>query len=1045
MPVDVVIFSQDFVPSNLPEWQITISAPLLSLTGTILEKINKVITHNLFTGPLKAFMDGVINIVNKSPGYLEQTLKKYPSHTPHYALYLVFLRLFHFAQDHLNQYTQNHLDFYYRQVLQLKNEPAVPDFVHVVFELQKNVQQHLLGKGTKLKAGKDANNHDLFYTLTDDLVIQKANVQSLKSLFLDKENTEAITLYASPVANSEDGNGAKLKSPDKSWYPFRNPKNTHDEAVIGFAIASNLLYLNEGTRIITISFTCESINNYSADELTNVFTAQFTGNKKWFEASDYIPENSSGNITLSSDPNSNKLKLKIVLNGNAPPIVPYSAKLHGDNFTEALPMVKVLLNDYSSYTVIKSFNILTLDLQVEVDSVKNLMLQNNDGKIDLSKPFKPFGEFPEYDASFIIGSKEIFQKPLRGLTMNIEWPDTGKRNIGMIDESLIQLFNKTDNSGFFALKEGTWPAAPFTSLYLYGNTLELNNVNKIPVSDPDFGANENYQPSSVNGFIKVQLNDSQYNLKTYQDRVKSVLQKTETTITPNSDGSSTYTISNPPVVPSPPSVIFNSVSLSYSAGDQMIFNKNTDSDVRKDFFYHIEPFGYREMHPVLTDDLITLLPVFNLDDGSSALETDDSHNGGELWIGLNNAENGKTYSILFEVAEGTANPLEKVPSGLWKVLWYYLSQNNWKVFADLSVNDQTNNLSRSGLVVLSVPDDATVDNTRADKGLIWIKGVVLGYNGALCNIISINSNGAKAQFLQVPENNIEYQEIVPPNTISKLATSDLGIKKVQQPYASFGGRVHETDDQFYLRVSERLRHKYRALTAWDYERLVLQQFPQIHKVKCLNHTGFICDDITSKLKYSEVLPGHVTIVTIPDLKSQHNVNPLRPYTSIGLLTEIKQYLLALVSPFLSADSSLNEYLHLVNPQFEAVQFDFKVTFLPGYDETFYKNLLKDEIKRFLTPWAYDMKQEIDFGGKIEKSVVLNFVEERPYVDFVTCFKMNQYIPKDNSSSGELYDSPLKDIEEAVASTARSILVSYYDEETQESHLITTPANCDCNG
>jgi hypothetical protein len=103
--------------------------------------------------------------------------------------------------------------------------------------------------------------------------------------------------------------------------------------------------------------------------------------------------------------------------------------------------------------------------------------------------------------------------------------------------------------------------------------------------------------------------------------------------------------------------------------------------------------------------------------------------------------------------------------------------------------------------------------------------------------------------------------------------------------------------------------------------------------------------------------------------------------------------------------------------------------------------LNTEIEQFLTPWAYGTTADIEFGSSIEKSVVLNFIEERDYVDFVTCFKMNQIILRD----GALIKNALYDIEEAVATTARSILVSYYNEVTKVRHLIQSPANCNCNG
>ena len=183
-------------------------------------------------------------------------------------------------------------------------------------------------------------------------------------------------------------------------------------------------------------------------------------------------------------------------------------------------------------------------------------------------------------------------------------------------------------------------------------------------------------------------------------------------------------------------------------------------------------------------------------------------------------------------------------------------------------------------------------------------------------------------------------------------------------------------------------------------------------------------------RYSETLPGQVMVINIPDLTHLNTANILRPYTSIGLLTEIQLYLKTLTSPFVK--------LNLCNPQFEEVQFAFSVTFKENYDPVFFTNQLNNDIEQFLTPWAFGDPQDIDFGTTIEKSVVLNFVEERYYVDFVTCFQMNQII-----RDGSVVEQAFYDIEEAVPSTARSILVSYYDAATNTKHLISTPANCDC--
>ena len=132
---------------------------------------------------------------------------------------------------------------------------------------------------------------------------------------------------------------------------------------------------------------------------------------------------------------------------------------------------------------------------------------------------------------------------------------------------------------------------------------------------------------------------------------------------------------------------------------------------------------------------------------------------------------------------------------------------------------------------------------------------------------------------------------MPAGTIAKLKTPDAAVKKILQPYPSAGGRGTESARSFYARASERLRHKARAIAIWDYERLVLEAFPQIYKVKCLSHTKLVPDpDDPAAMLYSELAPGYVTVVTIPNLADRNDANPFRPYTRADLLLEIEEYL-----------------------------------------------------------------------------------------------------------------------------------------------------------
>ena len=237
-------------------------------------------------------------------------------------------------------------------------------------------------------------------------------------------------------------------------------------------------------------------------------------------------------------------------------------------------------------------------------------------------------------------------------------------------------------------------------------------------------------------------------------------------------------------------------------------------------------------------------------------------------------------------------------------------------------------------------------------------------------------------------------------------------KKIQQPYASFGGKPIETPAHFYIRVSERLRHKNRAITMWDYEHLVLEHFPHLYKVKCINHTQLHRDHNQNILADNERKPGHVLVVTLPYLKNTA-LNPLRPYTPKRTLLDVDHFLRKRISPFVS--------LEVQNPKFEEVQLSFDVAFNNNIaDITFYKDRLREAIIRFLSPWAFDEGADISFGGLWHKSALINFIEEQPYVHYLKHVEM--YHKADISQSDAAWNKV--DVEVIEATTARSILVSH---------------------
>ncbi|WP_201321969.1 baseplate J/gp47 family protein, partial [Pseudanabaena sp. lw0831] len=349
--------------------------------------------------------------------------------------------------------------------------------------------------------------------------------------------------------------------------------------------------------------------------------------------------------------------------------------------------------------------------------------------------------------------------------------------------------------------------------------------------------------------------------------------------------------------------------------------------------------------------------------------------------------------VLFQVAEGSADP----DLSSEKLDWFVLCDNYWKPMSQAEVVlDTTNQLLTSGTIQFVISAEATTQNTILPSGLIWIKAAIKNNVNSVCQLIDVVANAVEVKFVDNNNDRNHLLTALEPNKITKLQNGLSAIKTVKQPYASFGGRAVETDSTFYPRVSERLRHKNRCLTRWDYERIILEAFPKVHQVKCIPHAK----------ENAWLAPGHVLIVVIPDLKNKNMANPLEPKVDADTISSITDYV--------NKRSGMQVSIKIKNPTYQKVRVDFKVKFHLGNEFNYHKTKLDRAIIEFLSPWAYQSDRNLSFGGKIYKSVLLDFVEELPYVDYVTDFKM--YSPIANTTN-------YNDINEVQPFTPDAILVS----------------------
>ena len=993
--------------------------------GDIYISIEHAANHNLFTGILDSFLTGYAGIIGDAEKELLGILDKYDSHQPHFALFLAFLKLFRFAQSDINTVTRRHLDFYYKEVLQLKPKLALPNKVHLLGELAKQTDQYLLPVGTPLNGGKDSIKKDVIYSLDSDTVLNKGKVARLMSFYKASESDNIIILgtnslkqynkgrvFASPVSNSEDGMGAALQSVNMEWQPFVHKlykessldKISMPPAELGFAIASHYLFLNEGERNVFLRFV---LSNNGALNNKNII-CWLTTEKEWYK----VPaiKISSAKKTL----NDNKTpcaEISFTIPGSGPAIVNYNPMVHGGTYNCSLPMLKIMLvqNDTSAYEYDALMNINLSKLEIKVDvgfeekgynrlGVKNLQLSNDMGVLDSSKPFLPFGGLPRKDTGLVIGNKELFCKKNSSLKLNIEWADlpnaasTIKYETNLLSTTTPAAIPQFLEGGIWKSHQQEASIAASVELFTGVNPTQQLFSSGQPVPAGSIGNyTEQYTAqtgSSTHGFIRLNLGSSFGHSDYIKDLSVFYIEK--------NPAITTKTIIVPPVEPLTPKI--KSIYLSYTASTLIDLTNTSSYTNREIMFFHIYPFGEGEQHKYLEPGAeLFLLPQFQHTHQDDAIA---KPHVGEWYIGLENLSPGGAVNILFQVMEGSTNPrVIKPPLHLH---WFYLGNNHWTEFKDNEFSDNTLQLVQSGIISFAIPQKAGLVNSILPKGYLWLKAAVTEAPEAVCKMISVDAQAGVATFINEDNASDFLDKALPAGTVTKLKNPDASIKKLNQPYPSFGGRPNENEEHFYIRVSERLRHKSRAITVWDYEHLILEAFPEVYKVKCLNHTRI------EPGKYNEVKPGNISIITIPLLQNRNDADPLKPFTQQSILSRIEIFLQNKVSCFVQ--------VHAAQPQFEEMRMEFSLCLYDQFkDFNFYANQLKEEITQFLSPWAFGDYHSIDFGGKVYKSVLINFIEDRYYVDFITEVKI--YVKTDESSKESA------DQEEITASTARSILVS----------------------
>ena len=784
-----------------------------------------------------------------------EELEKEASVSPHIALFLTFLKIFGIAQNGLNELKEKHLDFYYHEILGLKPREAQPDSAVLLFELNKSAGDAIIPAGTLFAGGKDLGGKSLRYASKNNLIVNRAKISEIKGLYFKKENLTTagrkIKMYA--LENIPDfGRETIINESDRFLGMM-----CEEEARLGFAVASPLFNLKDGTRTIRLYFQSpgEGVNFIASS-----FEAAYTTAGSWERVE----------IFASKD------NICIQIASTQPAAASYDETVHQSGFETSYPVIKFIRKSNSNNLKISQLSafrdLCVVRIRTQTRESVNIQLSNKYGNMDPKKMFFPFGAQPARESTFDITNESIFNRYLdRGsFKLNIRW------------------------------KEG----APIPMPAFLSNT----------------AGNEWISFDMQSAYCRLSLKyDFEYG--SYSSKfAKAIMMEKQEDI---------------PMLPYVPEIDY--ISSDFEA---------IDSDLDSFALFHIHPFGETKA-------------------ANRRLFAPDFQQEGALLFGVADLYSPAVLSLYLRLSDYGAN-FDKVIAPQNYPVWYYLKGNEWVEFKKQDILlDSTGGFSKSGMVYLNIGADSFEKHTILPSTYAWLKLSFHNDSDAFPFLVGVETQAVEAAFVDDNNKTAHLERGLPANTISKPLTLIPGIRSVKQPYPSYGGRASESSKAYHTRVSEYLRHKDRAWDIWDYERLILDRFPEVYKVKCIPYSG-------SDTGYT---PGAVLVVLIPDCNIIPQKNIFNPKVTKALINDVREFIGSRCSPFVS--------LQVDNPRYEEIEISCSVTLTKECkDESFYRNQLNEDLKRFLSPWAGSDRTDINFGKVLSKALIIYFIEKRPYIDYI---------------------------------------------------------------
>lgn len=652
------------------------------------------------------------------------------------------------------------------------------------------------------------------------------------------------------------------------------------------------------------------------------------------------------------------LTLRLFYGADMPPILPF------EGADDAAPRLTLRWNEQARICPVSFLERYTLDqigIHVKVDGLRDIAGFSDDGPVAPSQSFMPFGVRPTDGATFTIASAEMARKPVTDVKMDIRWGGLPNLPGGftthyanypsdtMVPDPKVTV-DYLSGDGWKPVLE---KARPLIDMRSYDETL-----------NPDWLLRGNIQGSSqpASGKITTKLPKSRAQIKAGAIRL---------TMTGGGDfGQSQYPLAlvksmqprrlplpDRPVPPAPYIPKIESLSFGYQASTIMTL-ASPDTARPGDRITQVTPFGTRACYP---DRIRRNLGLFPPRLGL-----------GTLYIQLAGAGALRQLGILFDIAD--SGHLRLVPKAV-ELNWHYLTDDGWIALPNTAIaSDTTDSLLKSGVVTLDLPDNAATPEGEMPGGGVWlaISAPQRGFE-THPTLSKVRTNGVWAVCVETETKHTEGSRNW------RFEAAQPGMSAPIEANRRAPPRPAETRPHYLARVSERLRHRQRAVTPFDIERLVLEAFPDVWRVKCLPH-------LTRTTAMPR--PGHVTIVIVrhPAEKSAGPQGLVQERLfDVGTLEKIRA--------FLHRHGSPKAYYEVVNPSFDRIHVRASVRFAPFLDDGAMAKKLQHNLSHALSVWtaADDLSR---FGWALNVPMLRALISENKDVINVTDFSVLHFVADD---------------------------------------------------